>query len=75
MVVALTEIVPATVRTAGFLLAYSLATTLGGSSLAISTFLIARASDYGGTRLLDEFCGALRANRDARALPRPGSKE
>jgi len=42
MVVALTEIVPATVRTAGFSLAYSLATTLGGSSLAISTFLIAR---------------------------------
>jgi MHS family citrate/tricarballylate:H+ symporter-like MFS transporter len=45
MVVALTEIVPATVRTAGFSLAYSLATTLGGSSLAISTFLIARTGD------------------------------
>ena len=45
MVVALTEIVPATVRTAGFSLAYSLATTLGGSSLAISTWLIARTGD------------------------------
>jgi MHS family citrate/tricarballylate:H+ symporter-like MFS transporter len=45
MVVALTEIVPATVRTAGFSLAYSLATTLGGSSLAISTFLIEKTGD------------------------------
>ncbi len=40
MVVALTEVVPVNVRTAGFSLAYSLATTLGGSSLAISTWLI-----------------------------------
>jgi len=40
MVVALTEIMPADVRTAGFSLAYSLATTLGGSSLAISQWLI-----------------------------------
>jgi MHS family citrate/tricarballylate:H+ symporter-like MFS transporter len=41
MVVALTEIVPASVRTAGFSLAYSLATALfGGFSLAISTSLI-----------------------------------
>jgi MFS transporter, MHS family, citrate/tricarballylate:H+ symporter len=45
MVVALTEVVPATVRTAGFSLAYSLATTLGGSSLAISTWLIERTGD------------------------------
>ena len=45
MVVALTEIVPATVRTAGFSLAYSLATTLGGSSLAISTCLIEQTGD------------------------------
>ena len=45
MVVALTEVVPATVRTAGFSLAYSLATTLGGSSLLISTWLIARTGD------------------------------
>jgi MFS transporter, MHS family, citrate/tricarballylate:H+ symporter len=45
MVVALTEIVPATVRTAGFSLAYSLATTLGGSSLAVSTWLIQHTGD------------------------------
>src|SRR5271155_1446208 len=35
MVVALTELIPASVRTSGFSLAYSLATTLGGSSLLI----------------------------------------
>ncbi|MDE2579214.1 MAG: MFS transporter [Hyphomicrobiales bacterium] len=45
MVVALTEVVPAKVRTAGFSLAYSLATTLGGSSLAISTWLIKQTGD------------------------------
>jgi MHS family citrate/tricarballylate:H+ symporter-like MFS transporter len=45
MVVALTEVVPAAVRTAGFSLAYSLATTLGGSSLAISTWLIQVTGD------------------------------
>ena len=40
LVVALTEIMPVEARTAGFSLAYSLATTLGGSSLAISQWLI-----------------------------------
>ena len=40
MVVYLTEIVPANVRTAGFSLAYSLATTVGGSTPAIVTYLI-----------------------------------
>lgn len=40
LVVALTEIMPAEVRTTGFSLAYSLATTVGGSSLAISQWLI-----------------------------------
>jgi MHS family citrate/tricarballylate:H+ symporter-like MFS transporter len=45
MVVALTEVVPAQVRTAGFSLAYSLATTLGGFSLAISTWLIEATGD------------------------------
>jgi MFS family permease len=40
MVVHLTEIVPAEVRTAGFSVAYSLATTVGGSTPAIVTFLI-----------------------------------
>jgi MFS transporter, MHS family, citrate/tricarballylate:H+ symporter len=45
MVVALTELIPASVRTAGFSLAYSLATTLGGSSLFISTWLIQKTGD------------------------------
>jgi MFS family permease len=40
MVVFLTEIMPIDVRTSGFSLAYSLATTLGGFTLAISTYLI-----------------------------------
>jgi MFS family permease len=40
MVVHLTEIVPQDVRTAGFSLAYSLATTVGGSTPAIITLLI-----------------------------------
>ena len=40
MVVHLTEIVPAEVRTAGFSLAYSLATTVGGSTPALVTYLI-----------------------------------
>jgi MHS family citrate/tricarballylate:H+ symporter-like MFS transporter len=46
MVVALTELIPASVRTAGFSLAYSLATTLGGSSLFISTWLIQKTGDH-----------------------------
>jgi MFS family permease len=40
MVVHLTEIVPAAVRTTGFSLAYSLATTVGGSTPALVTLLI-----------------------------------
>ncbi|WP_323118495.1 MFS transporter [Burkholderia alba] len=40
MVVALTEVMPPDVRTAGFSLAYSLATTIGGFTPAISTLLI-----------------------------------
>ena len=40
MVVALTEVMPSNVRTAGFSLAYSLATTIGGFTPAISTLLI-----------------------------------
>ncbi len=60
MVVALTEVVPATVRIAGFSLAYSLATTLGGSSLAISTYLIERTGDKASPGLWMSFaalCG------------------
>lgn len=46
MVVALTEIVPASVRTAGFSLAYSLATALfGGFTPAVSTALIEATGD------------------------------
>jgi MHS family citrate/tricarballylate:H+ symporter-like MFS transporter len=46
MVVALTEIVPASVRTAGFSLAYSLATALfGGFTPAVSTALIEYTGD------------------------------
>ena len=46
MVAALTEIVPASVRTAGFSLAYSLATALfGGFTAAISTALIEATGD------------------------------
>jgi MFS family permease len=40
MVVHLTEIVPVQVRTAGFSVAYSLATTIGGSTPVIVTYLI-----------------------------------
>jgi len=40
MVVALTEVMPRDVRTAGFSLAYSLATTIGGFTPAIATYLI-----------------------------------
>ncbi|AMM17394.1 MAG: MFS transporter [Pseudomonadota bacterium] len=40
MIVALTEIMPAEVRTTGFSIAYSLASTVGGFTPAISTYLI-----------------------------------
>ena len=58
MVVALTEIIPASVRTAGFSLAYSLATTLGGSSLAISTWLIRDTGDKAAPGYWMAFAGA-----------------
>jgi len=45
MVVYLTEIMPAEVRTSGFSVAYSLATTLGGFTPYISTWLIAKVGD------------------------------
>ena len=46
MVVALTEIVPASVRTVGFSLCYSLATALfGGFTPAVSTALIEATGD------------------------------
>jgi MHS family citrate/tricarballylate:H+ symporter-like MFS transporter len=46
MVVALTEVMPVAVRTAGFSLAYSLATALfGGFTPAVSTWLIKATGD------------------------------
>ncbi len=57
MVVALTELIPASVRTAGFSLAYSLATTLGGSSLAISTWLIEHTGDKASPGYWMSFAG------------------
>jgi metabolite-proton symporter len=45
MVVALTELMPAHVRTTGFSMAYSLATVIGGFTPAISTWLIHTTGD------------------------------
>jgi MHS family citrate/tricarballylate:H+ symporter-like MFS transporter len=45
MVAALTEVMPVHVRTVGFSLAYSLATTLGGSTPLIATSLIHMSND------------------------------
>jgi MHS family citrate/tricarballylate:H+ symporter-like MFS transporter len=48
MVVALTEVMPVAVRTAGFSLAYSLATALfGGFTPAVSTWLIKTTGNHG----------------------------
>jgi len=58
MVVALTEIVPASVRTAGFSLAYSLATTLGGLTPYISTLLIQQTGDKAAPGLWMTFAAA-----------------
>ena len=60
MVVALTEVVPVEVRASGFSLAYSLATTLGGFSLAISTWAIQATGDKAAPGLWMSFaalCG------------------
>jgi len=58
MVVALTVIVPASVRTAGFSLAYSLATTLGGLTPYISTLLIQQTGDKAAPGLWMTFAAA-----------------
>ena len=59
MVVALTEVVPVNVRTAGFSLAYSLATALfGGFTPAISTALIEFTGDKAAPGLWMTFAGA-----------------
>ncbi len=60
MVVALTEIIPSSVRTAGFSLAYSLATALGGFTPAVSTYLIQATGDKASPGLWMSFaalCG------------------
>ena len=58
MVVALTEIVPASVRTAGFSLAYSLATALfGGFTPLVSTWLIEKTGDRAAPGLWVAFAG------------------
>jgi MHS family citrate/tricarballylate:H+ symporter-like MFS transporter len=59
MVVALTEVVPVNVRTAGFSLAYSLATALfGGFTPAVSTALIAWSGDKAAPGLWMSFAAA-----------------
>jgi MHS family citrate/tricarballylate:H+ symporter-like MFS transporter len=58
MVVALTEIVPATVRTTGFSLAYSLATALfGGFTPLVSTWLIEATGNRAAPGLWMGFAG------------------
>jgi MHS family citrate/tricarballylate:H+ symporter-like MFS transporter len=59
MVVALTEVIPAKVRTAGFSLAYSLATALfGGFTPAISTALIAYTGNKAAPSMWMSFAAA-----------------
>jgi len=59
MVVALTEVVPAAVRTAGFSLAYSLATALfGGFTAAICTWLIQATGNKAAPALWMSFAAA-----------------
>ena len=59
MVVALTEIVPAEVRTAGFSLAYALATALfGGFTPLVSTWLIEATGDKAAPGMWMAFAGA-----------------
>jgi MHS family citrate/tricarballylate:H+ symporter-like MFS transporter len=60
MIVTLTEVMPGEVRTTGFSLAYSLATTLGGFTPAISTWLIERLDNRAAPALWMSFsalCG------------------
>ncbi|MDY7580048.1 MFS transporter [Herbaspirillum sp. RTI4] len=63
MVVALTEVMPVSVRTAGFALAYSLATAIfGGFTPAIATFLIQYTGDKAAPGLWMSFaaiCGLI----------------
>lgn len=79
--VVLTEIVPPQARVSAFSLAYSLATTLGGFSLAISTGLIAWTGNKAAPGLWMSFgalCGlaaALAAYRRPRAAETPAGRK
>jgi MHS family citrate/tricarballylate:H+ symporter-like MFS transporter len=62
MVVSLTEVMPADVRTTGFSLAYSLATTVGGFGPFIATWLISFTNDkavVGWWMTFAAFCGLI----------------
>ena len=75
MVVALTEVVPAEVRTAGFSLAYRLATALfGGFTPLVSTWLIEATGNRAAPALLAGVRRRLRARRDPAGLPRAGDR-
>ncbi len=70
MVVSLTEIMPADVRTSGFSLAYSLATAFGGFTPFLSTLLIHHTRDKASPGLWLSFaaaCGLAAALLPARA--------
>ncbi len=80
MVVTLTEVMPSDVRTAGFSLAYSLATALGGFTPAISTALIEATGNKAAPGLWMSFaalCGLIatfvllgkRQNAAAQSMP------
>ena len=58
MVVALTEIMPVSVRTTGFSLAYSLATALGGFTPFVSTWLIHQTGNKAAPGLWLTFAAA-----------------
>ena len=72
MVVALTEVMPVDVRTAGFSLAYSLATTIGGFTPAISTYLIHVTGNKAAPGAWMGRCRGLRAGGDAGAVSNDG---
>ncbi len=62
MVVALAEVMPADVRTTGFSLAYSLATTIGGLTPLVATWLISLTNDkavVGWWMTFAAFCGLI----------------
>ena len=70
MVVALTELVPASLRTSGFSLAYSLATCVGGFTPAICTALIHATGDRalpGAWLTLAALCGMVATVASARS--------